>query len=66
MSNSITEISGTPQKARKVLIVCTVPTSRSGIPSVIFNLLSAIDRSGLQFHYVSISPMEPYVISILN
>lgn len=66
MSNSITEISGTPQKARKVLIVCTVPTSRSGIPSVIFNLLSAIDRSGLQFHYVSISPMEPYFISLLN
>lgn len=62
MSNSTSRPSCAPtgeDKIRNVLVVCTVPTSKSGIPSVIFNLLSAIDRSGLRLHYVSINEPGP-------
>lgn len=46
---------------KKVLIICTVPTDKSGIPSVIFNLLEAIDDSNLKLGYVSINdPDQKY------
>lgn len=45
----------------RVLFVCTVPTEKSGIPNVIFNLLSAMDQSGMDIGYVSINdPEESY------
>lgn len=39
----------------KVLFVCTVPTDKSGIPNVIFNLLSKIDTRKYEIGYVSIN-----------
>lgn len=50
----------------RITIVCTVPTTKSGIPAVIFNLLSEMDRTGLQIHYVSINPIEPYFRQMLE
>lgn len=40
---------------KKVLIICTVPTEKSGIPSVIFNLVETIDCQDLELGYVSIN-----------
>lgn len=47
-------------KAIKLLIVCTVPTERNGITNVIFNLLSAIDRSALRIGYVAINEPDDF------
>lgn len=44
----------------KVLMVCTVPTDKSGIPMVIFNLLKAFDRSDMQIGYVSINEPDEF------
>ena len=39
----------------KVLFVCTVPTDKSGIPNVIFNLLERLDPNEFHIGYVSIN-----------
>jgi glycosyltransferase involved in cell wall biosynthesis len=39
----------------KVLFVCTVPTDKSGIPNVIFNLLNSFDSSRYEIGYISIN-----------
>lgn len=45
----------------RVLTICTVPTEKSGIPNVIFNLLVAMDKTGLEMGYVSINePAHAY------
>lgn len=45
----------------RVLFVCTVPTAKSGIPNVIFNLLDSFDKSNMDLGYVSINePTEYY------
>lgn len=50
---------------QKILIICTVPTERSGIPNVIFNLLNGINWDGMQLGYVSINhPPETYQIQL--
>lgn len=41
-------------------MVCTVPTDKSGIPMVIFNLLKAFDRSDMQIGYVSINEPDEF------
>ena len=44
-----------------VLFVCTVPTDKSGIPNVIFNLLDRIDTTRYNIGYVAINePTEYY------
>lgn len=40
---------------KRLLIVCTVPTEKSGIPGVIFNLLEGMDLDGFDVGYVSIN-----------
>lgn len=46
---------------QRILYVCTVPTDKSGIPTVIFNLLSAINQEGIEFGYVAINePSDSY------
>lgn len=51
------------EKAKnKVLFVCTVPTDKSGIPNVIFNLLTHLDGEHTTYGYVSINkPSEFYL-----
>ena len=45
----------------RVLFVCTVPTDKSGIPNVVFNLLSNFDICEYEIGYVSINdPAELY------
>lgn len=44
----------------KVLFVCTVPTDKSGIPNVIFNLFEWLDRSNIELGYVSINKPSEY------
>lgn len=41
--------------ALSLLMVCTVPTEKSGIPIVIRNLLQAMDKNGMRIGYVSIN-----------
>ena len=50
----------------KIMIVCTVPTDRSGIPAVIFNLLTHMDLSGLDITYVSINTPDIHFIQLMN
>lgn len=51
----------------KILYVCTVPTAKSGIPNVIFNLLDGFDKSGMDLGYVSINePSEYYKGQLRN
>lgn len=51
----------------KLLMVCTVPTGRSGIPQVIFNLLKIIDKDRFEIGYVSINtPDESYIQKLSN
>ncbi len=42
-------------KKLRVLFVCTVPTDKSGIPNVMFNLLGALDKSNMELGYVAIN-----------
>lgn len=48
----------------KVLMVCTVPTAKSGIPNVVFNLMGAIREyarnSDIELGYVSINQPEAF------
>lgn len=45
----------------RILEVCTVPTEKSGIPNVIFNLMHGIDKDRFQIGYVAINqPSELY------
>lgn len=45
----------------KVLFVCTVPTEKSGIPGVVFNLMNGFRGSGIELGYVAINePDESY------
>ena len=45
----------------KVLLVCTVPTDKSGIPNVIFNLLDRLDYRQYNIGYVAINePSDLY------
>lgn len=45
----------------KVLFVCTVPTDKSGIPNVIFNLLDRLDSRKYNIGYVAINePSDLY------
>lgn len=39
----------------KILEVCTVPTEKSGIPNVIFNLMGHVEKSTVEWGYVSIN-----------
>lgn len=44
------------EKAKmKLLLVCTVPTDKSGIPNVIFNILQGMDKNDMEIGYVSIN-----------
>ncbi len=43
------------EKINSILFVCTVPTEKSGIPNVIFNLLSHLKDDSLRFGYVAIN-----------
>lgn len=50
----------------RVLFVCTVPTEKSGIPNVIFNLLNGFNNRDLEIGYVSINDPDPYYKAILK
>lgn len=50
----------------KVLLVCTVPTEKSGIPNVILNHLDSMRDSGIEFGYVSINEPSQNFREILN
>lgn len=39
----------------RILEVCTVPTEKSGIPNVIFNLMSQMDKTSVEMGYVAIN-----------
>lgn len=45
----------TKSNSKNILFVCTVPTEKSGIPGVMFNLLEGMDLDGLDVGYVSIN-----------
>lgn len=47
-------------------MVCTVPTDKSGIPMVIFNLLSAIRQDEVEFGYVAINEPSDFYKEKLN
>lgn len=44
----------------RILMVCTVPTEKSGIPNVIFNLLGSLNGENLKFGYVAINTPPAY------
>lgn len=50
----------------KILYVCTVPTEKSGIPIVIFNIIEALDRENMEIGYVSINQPSDYFKEILR
>lgn len=50
----------------KVLFVCTVPTDKSGIPNVIFNLLDRLDIDKYEMGYVSINEPSDFYKSKLD
>lgn len=55
----------TNQNKVRVLVVCTVPTTKSGIPNVIFNLFEGMSNENIEFGYVSINePPEEYKIRL--
>ena len=50
-----------PLGKMRILLVCTVPTGKSGIPNVIFNLIENMDKDGMEIGYVSINrPDDQY------
>lgn len=50
----------------KILFVCTVPTDKSGIPNVIFNLLDRLDCNKYEMGYVSINEPSDFYKSKLD
>ena len=50
----------------KVLFVCTVPTDKSGIPNVIFNIINNIDYNRYEIGYVSINEPSAFYKSKLK
>ncbi len=55
------------EKNIRVLMVCTVPTGKSGIPNVIFNLMESMNKDRLSLGYVSINkPDEFYCARLKN
>ena len=50
----------------RILSVCTVPTDKSGIPNVIFNLLSHLPTGSVKLGYVSINDPSEYHREVLK
>lgn len=50
----------------KILFVCTVPTEKSGIPNVIFNLIEAINHNNIELGYVAINNPSTFFIDKLK
>lgn len=49
-------------KRIKVLFVCTVPTERSGIPNVIYNIIDSQEEKTIKYGYVAINePKETFI-----
>lgn len=50
----------TDRRRLKILEVCTVPTEKSGIPNVAFNLMRNMDREDIEIGYVAINEPSDY------
>ena len=50
----------------RILEVCTVPTERSGIPNVIFNLMRNMDNTAFKIGYVAINEPAAYFMDQLG
>lgn len=50
----------------KILFVCTVPTEKSGIPNVIFNLIGTMGKNDVELGYVAINNPSSFFIEKLR